>query len=645
MKNSYRVWKEYPVVAVDTEYDEQRIPFLATTADESLKPTVYRLLHRAEYMKFKALCENKKIVKIFHQCSADMFALSRIDIALQPPYEDTLIMASLINENYTKLGLKELARIFLREQTHTAKKLESVIKALKNKASVEGRMFSWRDIPDEIIVPYAKDDPIYTLKLFYLWRDEIRKYWSTYEFEKSIISIVVDLQKSGFVIDRTFVYKQMKRYEKEMSSIQKTLKKILRKYRIDCSDLSLRSPKQLSAIFQKLNAPLQKENKTGFSTDAEVLQELAVKKTVKLQRGDRETDIEIPRVVNQVAKYVLDYRFFNKHYSTYYEPLWSYYTSPENHVAFFEFYQSGAKTGRFSAELLQTFPRPEEARRSGHRHEVRRCVTCLPGECIISIDADQIEMRLFGHYTKSKRLIHAFETGLDPYVKISRDLFSQSLMEQSKELFKALRWLGKKIALGLIYGMGVKKLMWVMMYELPNIASPHVCRQIDMSEQKARKTLQIFYSLYPVREHMSKLIRQVYHQGELALKIKSPLLYIDRVYRIPHQYAYKAVNVEIQGTAAYVLKAMMKRCHKAIETIPDMWTTNTRMIGTVHDELLFYSSLGAGIEERVRTLIAAMEDHITFRVPITVSAKVGRSWGDVKEWNTVQSIKQLLQVA
>lgn len=626
-------WSKYPIIALDTEYDEKKRPFLATSVDEQLRVQLYRLEVPSDYRAFKHLCERPNIVKVFHQAVADIFALSNIGITVSPPYDDTMIMASLMNEQFSRLGLKELARTFLHDETETQTKLKTVINRMKRK---KGRAFSWRDVPRDVLEPYAKDDPYHTIRLFYLWRDHIKPYRKVYEFERALIDVVVRMQKNGIRIDRTFVNAQIYAYSKSLLKVEKDIQRFARRYGL--GRINPRANNDIVKVLQRMNAPLYKETKTGWSVDAEVMQTLAVKSEIE----QRHRVLKVPNVVRDFAKVMMEYRFLSKHLSTYYLPLYEYYTSPNNDIAHFDFYQSGAKTGRFSAELFQTFPRPEVSQRTGKQHEVRKCVIPPDGCVIVAIDKDQVEMRLFAHYSQSARMIKAFETGKDPYVQIAEDLFSKALMEESKELFKALRWIGKKIALGIIYGMSAMKLMKTLSLELPNMADEQTVKKVDMSYERSQEILQKFYTLYPVQQYMRRLTQEVYRRGTLTLRIRSPLMDVYRVYHIAQQFAYKAVNVQIQGTAAYVMKHAMMRCDELIRTDELMRKLNVRMIATVHDELIFYVDNKNGVSTCVKNLIDAMEDYQTFFVPITVSAKVSaRSWGEVVEWDQKTSIKRM----
>jgi len=631
MNKTYKLWSKYPIIAMDTEYDEvTKKPFLATTTDEQLVCQVYRLDKPDEYRAFKRLCENPKLVKVWHQCTADMNSLLNIGITLVPPYEDTMIMASLMNENFARIGLKELARVFLKVETTTQTKLRTVINRLKKKAVKEGRTFSWKDIPLQTMIPYAKDDPLYTMKLFYLWKRGIRDYWGVYEFEKRLIPVIVQMEQNGFLIDRKLVQQRKAEYEAGMVRSYEHMMKVLNTHLEVEGEFNPGSPPQLVQVLEALGAPLVKETKTGYSTDAEVLQELSVAKTIILNKGERE--LQVPRAVNQFVKHVLDYRFFKKHLSTYYLPLLCRYTTPKEHHAHFDFYQSGARTGRFSAELLQTFPRPEEARRSGHKHEVRHCVKVARGEVIVCIDMDQMELRLFAHFANATRLIKAFAMGKDAYVQVSEDLFGKEMM-QDPELYKVLRWVGKKIVLGIIFGMGKWKMIWTLLYELPNVASRSVIQKIGMNEQRASDTLAQFHAMYPVREHSNALMSEIHKTGELRLDLESPLLSIHRAYRVPQELSYKGVNVEIQGTAAYAIKAAMLRCADRLQE-PLFTKRQVRMIGTVHDELIFYAKRDAKLPVIIHRLRKEIEDRVSFRVPLTASPKVScRSWGAVQEWD------------
>jgi DNA polymerase-1 len=114
-----------------------------------------------------------------------------------------------------------------------------------------------------------------------------------------------------------------------------------------------------------------------------------------------------------------------------------------------------------------------------------------------------------------------------------------------------------------------------------------------------------------------------------------------REYKVPHEFAYKGPNVIIQGTEAYVVKAAMIRCDEKI-TKSGM---DVHMLMNVHDELLFEVSNKEPLPLIVNELVKAMEDHVTFKVPLRVEAKVSsESWGAVKEWKDVKHLYERRKV-
>jgi DNA polymerase-1 len=154
---------------------------------------------------------------------------------------------------------------------------------------------------------------------------------------------------------------------------------------------------------------------------------------------------------------------------------------------------------------------------------------------------------------------------------------------------------------------------------------------LGVSTLEANEILRTYYKKYPVREYLSRTVSELYRTGSVKVTINRPLLTIHREYRVPHELSYKAVNIIIQGTAAYVMKAGMLRTWKWIKR------TNLypgiRLLLTVHDELIFEIPNKYAKEQVVPILTELMADKTTFKVPIIASPKVSdKSWGDCKEW-------------
>ena len=603
-------------ISLDCEYDYCS-PFLATTTDEELVSRVYRPKVISQKKELKVICENRNLRKVFHHASGDIFILRNIGICVAPPYECTLIASNLVDENYASRNLKKLVQAHLGIETHESNLLRSTIKKYKKLAEKGGYQFKWSQIPEEVMLPYAKKDPEYTIQLWYYWQTPIEESRKLYEFEKSLIPIIVEMEWNGLRIDRYLCKRKSYEYGKRLESLYDDMSKYLVDHKIDLGkEFNPRSVPQIQQIILQLESLYDKDSKTWMpKTDKKSLQKLAVD--------------------NDFFKMLTKNRFFSKHKTTYYDPLYEYYTSDENDTAHFMMYQTGAKTGRFSMELIQTFPKPEESKVAGEVHEVRKAVIPRRGKAFLCKDYEQQEMKLFIHYSNCQRMIDLINKkgggrGIDCYIETAELLFGKQF--ENPKLRKALRQVTKTDALGGIYGIGQRKLIESTVSMLREKFDKDIVDEIGVSEQWAYESLKKFYELYPVREYMNEKMRELYNKGYIELEFNSKLMDFKRRYNIPKELGYKAPNATIQGTAAYIIKCAMKRVDARLER--EGWKgKRVDMILQVHDELVFEVDNDYGFIKRVDAILTEeMEDWVTFKVPITCSAKwSNKSWGDVKE--------------
>lgn len=611
-------------VSIDTEYDYCK-PFLATvthddveTENGELYTEVYRTNVLSQRRKLRELCVNKNIRKVFHHATGDIFQLRNINIEVAKPYECTLIASNLVDENYKSRNLKKLAQVHLGIETHESNRLKSVIQKYKKLAVKEGRRFKWSDIPDEYIIPYAKRDPEYTLMLWYYWQEPLEASKELYEFEKSLIPLIVDLQSAGMRIHRPLCRQRIREYSSKLEELQEGMEKYIRDNNISLEkELNPRSPKQIQKLILAMG-----------------LEEVGDVDAMSLMPKTDKKSLQKLQLDNEFFKILLKYRFFSKHLTTYYDPLYNYYTSETNDIAHFLMYQTGAKTGRFSAELIQTFPKPEENKLAGELHEVRKAVIPKRGKALLCKDYEQQEARLFCHYANCERMIEIINKktgtkGFDIYIETAELLFGK-LFERDK-LRKALRAVSKTDFLGGIYGIGQSKLITSTVGMLYEKFDKSVVEEIGVNQQWAYESLQRFYELYPVREFMQECMRELYGKGYIDLEFNSSLMKFKRRYNIPKEFAYKGPNAKIQGTAAYIIKCAMKRCAERIKR--ERWQNKVEMIMQVHDELIFEVDDDYDfIREVDKAMGEEMDDWATFKVPITTSGKwSNKSWGDVKE--------------
>lgn len=599
-------------LAMDLEYDYMN-PFLCTTTDEDEISKVYRLKILPQKNEVRKICENENIRKVYHHASGDIFQLRCIGIKVKGPIECTFIASNLVDENYKPKDLKTLARVHLQIETHEANRLKSTIKKYKIKAKKEGRVFKWSDIPDEIIIPYALKDPEMTLKLWFYWQKPIEESRKLYNFEKSLMPIIVEMEWTGLRIDRYRCKRTSNEYGRKLQILYDDMSKYLVDNHVDLGkDFNPRSVPQIQQIILQLD-PENRELKP--STDKKALAKLSM-------------DSEFFSMLNKS-------RFFRKHKGTYYDPLHDYYTSETNDTAHFLIYQTGAKTGRFSVELAQTFPKPEESKLAGELHEVRKCIIPRRGFGFLCKDYEQQEARLFVDYSNCQRMIDVINKktgtkGFDIYVETADMMFGE--LFKKEKLRKALRFTAKTCFLGMVYYMGAEKLITSTTALLYEKFDRSVVEEIGVSTQWGFETLRNFKELYPVDDYNRACMGELYKTHAMKLSFNSALMHFDRFYHIPLDLAYKAGNAKIQGTAAYIIKHAMLRCDARIKR--EGWQNRVRMVLQVHDELIFEVENRdmVFVKHVDRVLGEEMNDTVTFRVPITTSGKwSSESWGDVKE--------------
>lgn len=634
------------IIAIDTEYNKY-IPFLATTTDQKLESKIYNLNNSIDKVKLKEICESKEYIKVFHASVNDIYALSNIGINVVKPFEDTLLAASILNENYETKKLKSLAKIYLDEPCEEAKLLSKLKAKYKRECKKNNTKFSYEDIPKEVLEPYAVKDTIYTMKLWYLFKNPIQKFIDLYNFEKLLVPIIIKMVKIGIKIDRKFCKKMIKNCEKNIGKNYNEMIKILKNNNIQFIEEIIRSRKPLSQEYLDkhdlilLNLTNTEEGKLKFicnqkfsSNSSKQLQHIITSLKLPLyeqtDKGNLKLDIEVLKKNKHIPfiKLLLNYRFYNKQLNTYYEPLFNYYTSNINDRAHFMFYQSGAKTGRFSAELIQTIPKSLEDKPIEERRYIRSAFIPEKNHYFLCIDYDQIEFRLFAHFANCKPMIEGVKNKVDIHLATAFDIFGKNVVLQNDLIKKACRRGIKNLNFGIIYGMGVNALS-VSLKEMIDDMEKHATKH-KININLPSEILQMYYKKLPVKEFITNLTGKLYKQGFITLNLNSKLMRINRQYHVPQEKAYKAVNVLIQGCAAYVMKHGMSRINNYIKK--SKYKNKIKLLLTVHDELVFEIHKSINVNTIAKQLKEQMEDLVTFNVPIQASCKwSNKSWGDVKE--------------
>jgi len=354
------------------------------------------------------------------------------------------------------------------------------------------------------------------------------------------------------------------------------------------TEFNIGSPKQLAfVLFEKLQLPAQKKTKTGYSTDAEVLEQLAP--------------------LSEVVEKILEHRRLSKLLGTYVDalPAALHPATGRLHPTYNE---AGSSTGRIvtTEPNLQNIPIFEEDGR-----EVRRAfVAGRPGNVLLSADYSQIELRVLAHITEDPGLLAAFQEGRDIHTATSAEVFGVAPDAVTAEM----RRQAKMFNYGIAYG----------------ITDFGLAARLKTSREEARAFMDTYFARYGrVADYMREAVERCRRDGDVRTLLgrRLPVPDILSRHRPTRERAERvAINAAIQGTAADIIKlAMLKIARELLPRFPGV-----EMVLQIHDELLFEvpAELVRDVAPEIRRLMA---DAYPLRVPLPVDAGIGPNWLDLTD--------------
>ncbi|MBT3784081.1 DNA polymerase I, partial [bacterium] len=415
------------------------IPFLHSETNGRTQ-----LSHERVLDKIRPLFEDPSKTWIAHNLKYDMAVLKKYDFQYPPCFRDTLILAHLLYPG-TQLGLKALANRLLGEDRIKFKELMG-----------DQDSFSQADL--ETACEYACADADNTLALYELFGKELeqkpglRTLANNIEFP--LIEVLEKMEETGIKIDREHFRTLSEELERESKRVR------IKVFQIAGEEFNLNSTKQLQKILmERLEIPLTRKTKTGFSTATDVLEELAPK--------------------YPICALITEYRHLVKLLNTYTLPLPE--QADEKGILRTSFQQTIAATGRLSstAPNLQNIPVKTEwgqKIRKGFR-------SGEPFWKLVSIDYSQIELRVLAHMCSDQALIEAFRHDRDIHRETAAKVFGKPLGEVTKEERES----SKAINFGIIYG----------------ISAFGLSRQLQIPMVESRKFIDTYFEAFPkIREFM-----------------------------------------------------------------------------------------------------------------------------------------------
>lgn len=399
--------------------------------------------------------------------------------------------------------------------------------------------------------------------------------------EMPLVEVLVDMEWTGIAIDRALFERLSRELGADLMRLEAEIA------RVAGTELNLNSPRQLALVlFEKLQLPVLKKTKTGPSTDADVLEQLAA------------MGHELPRLI-------LDYRELQKLRSTYVDAL-PERVNPKTGRIHTSFNQTGAATGRLSSSEpnLQNIPV-----RTARGEEIRRGFVPAPGCVFLVADYSQIELRLMAHLSGDPAFIEAFRQGGDIHRQTAALIFNVPPDRVTPEM----RARAKTINFATIYGQGPFALS----------------RQLGISLEDARAFIARYFERFSgVRAYLDRQIELARERGyvETLLGRRRYIPEIrDRNFNIRAYGERNAQNSPLQGSAADLIKLAMVRIHRALKEE----RLRSRMLLQVHDELVF--EVPEAEVEHLRELVRRhMETVVPLAVPLVVDLGVGPNWLDAK---------------
>lgn len=529
----------------------------------------------------RPILENPSIAKIGQNLKYDMIVLRNVDVRLVGATFDTMVASYLLDAGERNHNLDDLATRYL---NHTNIKITELIGKGKSQKRMD-------EVPIIAVGAYAAEDADVPFRLKPLLEsrlDEFNLSELNSTLEVPLIEVLADLEFEGIRVDRGRLAELSARYGDRLKELETAIEELAG------HPLNIASPKQLAQVlFQELGLPVIKKTKTGPSTDADVLEELADKHPLPAK--------------------IIEHRQFAKLKSTYVDTLPAL-IHPKTGRVHTSFNQVVAATGRLSSSdpNLQNIPiRTPEGR------EIRSAFTARPGWKLLAVDYSQIELRILAHYSQDAALCAAFANDEDIHTLVASQVFGVEQTDVTPEM----RRKAKAVNFGIIYGQ----------------SSFGLAKGLNISQEEAAAFIDGYFAHYSgVGRFFATTLADCSRQGFVSTMLgrrraiqgvrrpEAQLAGLEPWSRRPLNLPERtAVNTVIQGSAADLIKLAMLAISRRLRDEG----REAKMLLQIHDELVF--DVPPQELEAVTELVThEMQSVMSLRVPLKVDAKSGDNWAD-----------------
>jgi DNA polymerase-1 len=518
----------------------------------------------------RSIFENEAIKKCSHNLKRDLLVLARHGMEVRGANFDTMVAAYLLNPTQRQYNLESLA---LEHLNHTMLPPPDAKNKDRSQTSLEVA-------PENAAAQCACENAEVTLRLQRFFAPKLKELQLESLFENvelPLIYVLADMEKTGVALDLPFLQKMSQEMGAKLDQL------IARVYEMAGEEFNINSTQQLGEIlFEKLKLPRKRRTKTGYSTDVNVLEELAK--------------------VHELPRTLIEYRELMKLKSTYVDAL-PKLVNPETGRLHTSYNQTVTATGRLSSSdpNLQNIPIRTEIGR-----KIRQAF--IPGDdehVILDADYSQIELRIMAHLSGDPVLLESFQNDEDIHTKTAALVFEIS----PEEVTADHRRRAKEINFGIMYGMGEFGL----------------ASRLEISREEARDFITNYFIKYPkVNDFIIRTISEAREKGFVTTMLNRRRYLPDILSsnRGRREFAERtAINTPIQGTAADLIKVAMINIWRRLQKEK----LHTKMIMQVHDELVFEAAKSE-LEKVKKIVQEEMEGAIQLKAPVKVEVGVGPNW-------------------
>jgi DNA polymerase I len=525
----------------------------------------------------RPILENPQVGKVGQNLKYDALVLRAVGVELAGIRFDTMVASYLLDAGERNHNLDELAKRYL---NHTTIKISELIGTGKNQKRMD-------EVPVAAVARYAGEDAEVALRLVPILRQGLQEAGLETLFETlelPLIDVLIEMEHNGIRVDVERLGVLSRQYGERVAALEGEI------HELAGHSFNIASPKQLQQVlFVEQKLPVLERTKTGPSTDAAVLEELARQHPLPAK--------------------IIEYRQFAKLKSTYVDALPAM-LNPRTARVHASFHQAVAATGRLSSSdpNLQNIPIRTESGR-----EIRSAfLPAQEGWQLLAADYSQIELRVLAHFCEDETLCGAFARDEDIHARVASQVYEVPLSEVTGSMRRA----AKAVNFGIIYGQSAFGL----------------AKALDIEQEAAAAFIDAYFRQYPgVEKFLTKILEEARLKGYVNTvlgrrrAIRGIRAGAGRQRNLPER---TAINTVIQGSAADLIKQAMISIHRRLrrEASP------ARILLQIHDELIFETP-PEYVETLAPLVVEEMSGVMRLLVPLKVDVKIGHNWAETEPWS------------